>query len=471
MGIHNFHKWIKKNFSDCCDQINQKVSTEHLYIDINFCLHNVAYNTTNPSTLMKKVCTFIENMLNIIEPQKSITFAMDGPAPYAKLILQRIRRQNMARNIDNEIKTNEINPLCFTPGTKFMLEFNTKLKDFLSNLKEKFKVNIIELFNGPDEAELKIIRQLLINNIKYPLDKHIILSNDADVCVMSTTLCCYEKISIAIKSKKNIDLFNIKKFVEILNVPHIKNYNKNYDLAFILLFMGNDYLPKLLYISFDNIIKSYKLTLIKNRYGLTNNDFSVNINFLKDLMMSLTLNFKNQGWIKSFNMLEYNDSQYKNYLQGILWCLDCYRTGYCNKYDYMYQYKESPHTLGIFNYLVFNDKIEIPVLNPNPIPDYIYALLVLPKKAKNLIDKKYHTFMDKGLKFLYEEEECQICSELHGKLSDLHKTIKYVMTINENFDSLKRESINLSKKLAKHRVIHKNINLKDINFVINLLKK
>lgn len=469
MGIHNFHKWVKQNHSECIKPILTSIEVDHLYIDVNFCLHNVAYNTKNRSVLMKKVCTFINNMLNIIKPTKTLTLASDGPAPYAKLILQRIRRLNISRNLDNEIDADEINPICFTPGTKFMTEFNFTMKDFIEKIKKKYNVQVFELLKGPNEAELKIINQLLLNNNNNPNDHHIILSNDADVCVMTTVLKCYDKISIAVKLKKNIDLFEIKNFANIIDFP-INNYQKNVDLSFILLFMGNDYLPKLLYISFDSLLKSYKMALRINKKGLINENMTINIKFLKDLMMILSLNFKNIGWINCFSIIDFDIKLYKNYIEGLLWCVDCYKNGMCLKYDYMYEHKKSPHPLGIFYYLAFNNKIEKPIPNPEPIPDYIYALLVIPKKAKNLIDPKYHSIMDNKLKFLYEEENCKECVQMHSKLSDLDKTIKYMITINENFDKLREESTNLSKKLTKHKAIHKSISFNDIKFVINLLK-
>lgn len=471
MGIHNFQKWIKNNFKDCYKSIEQKIFIDHFYIDINFCLHNVVYNTTKPDILIKKMCAFIDNLLKKIEPKKSITFALDGPAPYAKLILQRSRRLTISRTIDN-FKTDEINQLSFTPGTKFMLEINNKMKDYLLNLKNKFKINIIELFNGPDESELKIIKQVINNNKLYPLDTHLIFSNDADVIIMSTILSCYDKMYVAIKSKENINIFNINKFANILKDNNIFN-NYNYDLAFILLFMGNDYLPKLLNISFENIIKSYKQVLICKKYGLSNKDLSININFLKDFMLNLTLNYKNFNLIKSPGLINYNEKQCKNYLEGILWCVNCYRTGICNKYDYMYKYKKSPYPLEILYYLIFNNNLDNLDLKPfpTPIPDYIYALLVLPKKAKNLIDIKYHKLLNNKLKILYEEEDCLICSELYDKLSDLNKTKNYIITMNENYDNIKAKYLNLTYKIKKHKIIHKNIDHKDINYIIKLLKK
>lgn len=473
MGITNFHKWIKTNHSSCIQSIDKMIETDHLYIDVNFCLHNVVYNTKKFDVLLKKFCTFVDNMLLKIKPFKSITFATDGPAPYAKLILQRLRRQNMARNLNYDIDSCEVNPICFTPGTKFMLDFGSKLENYIENLKEKYNIKIFELFKGPDEAELKIISQLLKNNNKFPNDNHIILSNDADVIVMTSVTKCYDKISIAVKLKKELNLFNVKKFSEIINIDHIKNYQNNLDIGFISLFMGNDYLPKLMYISFDGLLKAYRCTLIKNKKGLINKDYSINVNFFKDFMLSLASSFKNSAWINSFSILNFNQKMYKNYLEGLVWCIDSYKSGICNKYDYMYNYKQSPHPLGIHYYLLFGSKIQIPEPFPIPIPDHIYALLIIPKKAINLIDAKYHIAMNKYLNFLYEEEICDICCELHTKLSGLYKTIKYMTIMEQDTSKIKQVqklSTSLSKKLAIHRKIHKNISLKDINFVINKFK-
>ncbi|ARF09133.1 XRN 5'-3' exonuclease [Catovirus CTV1] len=469
MGIHNFHKWAKKNYPDCSKKIINNVTTEHLYIDINFCLHNVAYNTTSSVTLLKKLCTFIENMILKITPNKTLTLATDGPAPYAKLLLQRERRQNISKYMDISSK-NEINPMCFTPGTIFMTELGIKMKDFIIKLKQKYKVDVFEYFNGPDEAELKLIRQLLINHKNHPNDKHIILSNDADVCVMSTSLHCYDKIYIAVKSQKEIELFDIKEFGQILKVPYIENNMMNYDLSFILLLMGNDYLPKLSYISFDGLIKCYKLVLFKNKFGIINKDFTLNINFMQDLMVFLAINFKNSGWYKSFYATAYNKEMYNNYLQGLIWCIDTYRTAICSKYDYMYQYNASPHPLGIWYYLVLYEVQNISK-NPTPIPEHIYALLVLPKKANKFICERYRKYMDNDLKFLYEEDNCETCNEFKSQMSKLHEIIEHMEKMGDDNEKQRIEHTVVSKKLSNHRKTHKNISFKDINFVINLLKK
>lgn len=468
MGIHNFHKWIKQN-SSCVELIKNPIEAEHVYIDINFCLHNVVYNTKNTDILLKKLSTFIENMLKNIIPVKSITLATDGPAPYAKLMLQRLRRQNIARSLDKDISSNEVNPICFTPGTKFMLDFNQNIVDIINKLKVKYDVTIHELLEGPNEAELKIINQLIKNNIKYPLDEHIIISNDADICIMSSILDCYDKINIAVKSKGLMECFNIKKFTNIINANNINK--KNVDLSFIFLLMGNDYLPKLSYISFDNLLKSYNAAYKKNKKNLINHDLTININFFKDLMLFLNFNFKNKGWLNIFSIMDFNTNLYENYIEGLLWCIDCYKNGVCNKYDYMYEFNESPHPIGVYYYLMFNGTIKIPTPNPEPIPDYIYALIVLPKKAKNLIDPKYHDIMEHNLSYLYEEETCQFCTKMYNDLSDLNKTIKYMITVEQNPEKIQEQITAISKNLAIHKSTHKNITFKDIKNTINLLIK
>ncbi len=470
MGILNFHKWIKTNHKNCYQRINNCIDIEHLYIDINFCLHCVAHNTTEKNVLFDKLYLFIDDILDNIKPTKSITFATDGPAPYAKLLLQRARRQAISKSLSTNFDSNDINPLYFTPGTKFMLEFESNFNNYIENIKKKYKINIHKLFDGPNEAEFKIINNLISINKCYPDDKHIIFSNDADVIVMATSTYCYDKIFVTTNLKNIYETYNIQKIGEILNsIKDTHNSSRHLDMSFISLFLGNDYLPKLYYINMDTLINMYYITLKKQKNNLLYNG-DININFLKDFMFQLVEGSKNK-FTNSFNISKYDSNIYKNYLEGIVWCMNCYQSGLCNKYDYMYKYDENPHPFGIYYYLIFGNRIEQPIPYPFPIDSHIYSLLLLPKKAKKLIDKKYHPLMDNELKFLYEEESCKVCAELDSKISDLRVTKKYINSIGENNEKILKKINILSKKICEHKSIHKKIKLQDINYIINILKK
>lgn len=474
MGIQGFHTWINNNYPNASPILNNDVSVDHLYIDINFCLH-IAVNKSNTlEVLLNKLYNLIDTILTGIIPIKSITFASDGPAPYAKLLLQRERRIATVRDIKGEIGKDTINSLCFTPGTTFMDNLSVYLNDYMNVLKDRYNIKINLLFDGPDEAEFKLIKQLLINNNIDSSDKHLIVSNDADVCVMSSFLKCYNNVYVAIKLKHNLHLFNVGEFVNAI----IDTNNKyvecpNLDVGTIMLLMGNDYIPKLYYSGFDKIVKSYKLTVIKRRSGLINIEGKIDTIFFRDFMMSLSSSIENMGFINKFSITSYNPLIYDNYLKGIMWCIGCYKSGsYCD-YDYMYKYKLSPHPIGVLQYLLTcEDKIGYePIPESIPIPSNIYACLVLPKQAQNLFNSKLLLKMEEKNKLIFDEGKCAICKKHRENISNYNKTIEYMLLIGEDCACIKKKILDMNKEHTLHKKKHKNLTCDDIKKIIMDLQK
>lgn len=473
MGIHNFHKWLKDNYHKCYIGTETPYFADHIYIDINFALHNCIYGVKSYDALMKKLTGFIDNVLDCIVPKKKLILATDGPAPYAKLLLQRERRLQMARKLGDDIINDKVvTALWFTPGTNFMMTIGDKLAEYINKIKKKFNIEVETMFNSVDEAEVKIMRKLLANNINDINESHVIISNDADVIVMAASTPKFNNIYVGIKMNKTTELFNIGQFVKQLNTTTNNTNNKsNIDFAMLSLMMGNDYLPKIMCANFEKLWECYKITLKRCKTSLVDKNNKIDPVFMAELMMQMAMTLNN-GWINKFKLSTFDEKMYTKYLEGLTWCLDIYRTGICGKYDYMYEHTP-PHPLGIHYYLKYvNGNIEIKYpLNPSHITSEGYALLLLPKKAKCLINKKYHKLIDNQLKFLYDEEDCKTCIDAHGELQKLGKSCAFMRTMGEDVDDITKKIGNMSVKLGKHKKIHKDITIKDINSVISIINK
>jgi 5'-3' exonuclease len=463
MGIDNFHKWLRASYPEC---YSKPYNIDHVYVDINFALHNAIYGTTCQKTLLIRLQHGLDNLLHNTHPNKSITYATDGPAPFAKIILQRKRRLNTSRTSD--LTDTKINPLYFTPGTVFMSNLSKNLDKYLEKVKALYQIKINILMSGPDEAELKIIRSL-IKQSTNKTDTHVIVSNDADIVVMACALHNIRNVYIMIKNP-TIQFISIDKLVDgIQSKNNIKGISlfPGIDISMVSLFMGNDYLPKLNFIDFNKMYSSYFDTCKIFKQGLIADNYSFNKKFLLELFRTICVNL-DQKWINRFKFTNFNKDLYKNYLEGLLWCIKSYATGLCEKYDYMYNYKESPHPLGILYYLeLVNNEITYPVPASMPIPEKVYGILVIPKKAKYLIDSKYYNIIDTKLNFLFEEEECKDCHEYHSESSKLHKKLKLLDTLEEDTDEVKGELRIISSKMIKHKKVHKKLTATDINKVLN----
>jgi hypothetical protein len=174
---------------------------------------------------------------------------------------------------------------------------------------------------------------------------------------------------------------------------------------------------------------------------------------------------------------------YLNYLDGLTWCLDTYKTGKCKRYDYMYEYQESPHPLGlIMNMLENNELLKLNKCEFPPIDPSLYAILVLPNYAKKLINKKYYKFMESS-DILYATEKCEKCSDFYKQIKvlkcDIAQTEAELDSDSEETNQKTKKKIKelrdnntiVSKKLIAHKKNHDKLTLSDIKELINKFKQ
>lgn len=280
MGITNFYKWIKTEYSNCIKPID-KECYNHVYIDMNYLLHMCVYDCDNFDILMKKIETVILDVCIKTQPSDSLNIFCDGTSPFAKLILQRERRFNNDNN----------NVLHFTPGTTFIKSIPDKLKKTLNTIEKQFNIQINIDVNDPGEAEIKIKNKLLENYTRNINKSHILLTNDADVILILTSHESYNKCHILLKH----EILSINKLIN----EHIKKFGKSQfyhlDFSFLNLFLGNDYLPKLYYVTNKNLWEAYKfnINLIddskKFLIKFNNNRIMINYNLLFDIFNTLLI--------------------------------------------------------------------------------------------------------------------------------------------------------------------------------------
>lgn len=479
MGIKNFQKWIRENHDNVISEVNDNNNKlDYIYFDLNFCLHNCIYNTKTESTLIKKLISMINNILNKFHVN-NVIFVADGTAPLAKLMLQRKRRLIMMRNLDN---SNKLTPLSLTAGTIFMDNLNQSLNKYIINLNKR-NINVISHISNNGESEYKIMNDIK-DRFNINKDKIFgILSNDSDIVVMSCFSPAYNNIRILYKDGP-VRIINIKKFSKNLNTQFKNNINidkhhlinddiTNRDFAFISLLLGNDYLPKLNYVSLDRLLNCYINTLSKFNYGLFNNDLTINVHSMSHFMMNISLDMDNtnKGWNKKFKLSKINFNMYSNYIEGLLWCMDTYLHCKCRRNDYMYQFDENIYSLGIYYYLKLNYNIIYPFENNYFVPKHINALLLIPSSYIHLIHKKYQKTIEVNFPKLYEEEKCNICINFHKNISNLNQAKVFVNFDDPNEKLTFNNQLNLlTKEYTEHKKIHKELSKDDIDLIINFLK-
>ena len=409
MGITGFYKWLRDEYNDCflSDKNNKQIKYyDNVYIDINYLLHMSLYNSDTMDEVINKLQTIIYNICKKTNPLKSLNLSSDGVGPYAKLLLQRQRRE---KNIDDDLKNINYSSLHFTPQTIFMESLNDKLKLMIDTLKLMYNIKINCNFDGDGEAELKNKKFFLENKNKD--DTHIFITSDADVVLIMSSVEYYDNIFIMTYGKTS-DIISLK----LLLNRHANKYNKsltsNYDFCFLNMLLGNDYYPELKGVKINNLWDGYKKKFKK--VGLINKDYIVNKKFLLDIldycMIKSTKISLNRSTLNSFNQQIYDD-----YIDGLLWCFDMYKRGECVRNDYIFEHelKDGP-SLFLFIIYIKNKQLILNKTQCKTIPKELCAVLLIPEKAKTIIDEKYHCYYNK-----YKTDKIQTSKDINKIINKL----------------------------------------------------
>lgn len=423
MGIHNLNSYIYKNYNEC---FIKKYIFDYIYLDLNHILHNCISYSHSKNQFLFLLSKSLDTIFNNYIAKRKIFIAVDGTSPYSKILLQRKRRFNFSE----KTKTGYLNPLFLTPGTYLMQDIHNFINDYIPFLKNKYKYIKIDIefsnSNSYGEGEIKIMNNIVKNNsIDY---SHMIIGNDADLIVSSLS-SNINNIYILMKQKKSYSLLSIDYLItliflksSIINIDNKLNFNNlskkiyffdklfndfKLDISFLFLIFGNDYLPKIYYINFDNILKSFFAYLNYQFVPIFYFDKN-SICFKKDRLYLffkiVNNNIKNN--FKKVNFSNFNDT--KNYLEGILWNLYLYSYGVCSSYGFICNVsKIAPFDICNF-VLNSNYDINLPVSNHNP--------LTVNQSLTLLTPKKFNYILPKHIKNIIESDNFDACY-LYNKFS------------------------------------------------------
>ena len=401
MGIHKFYTWLYSKHQDCfLQEATTKLIYNNIYIDVNYLLHTSIFKSYTEEIFKDTLFKNLDILLSNYVATKRIILAVDGSSPYAKILLQRKRRQLSQVNSQVQPASNKLSSMNLTTGTDFMKKIDNYLKEYATRLKQNYKFLQPEIIlipsSEPNEGEIKLFKKVLDYGKLDLKETHLIIGNDADLVLLAMSVKPITNMYILIRLNKKSHILSINKMIT-------NNFKNRQDFVILSMFMGNDYLPKLKFMNFDRLWRVYTRTNqinIKKHTLLDNKTFNKEhlIKYFTNLVLDLP-----KRYIK-FSIQNYNKEKIINYLEGVLWCYNMYSSGVCTMYDYIYKFKTSVSAIEILMFLLTEEQdINIPVSDAPAIDSNIYTLLVVPKSSRNIIPKKYHKLLDNELSYIFED--------------------------------------------------------------------
>lgn len=377
MGIKNFHSWIKNNYFGSILQNNGE-PFEHIYIDLNYILHKILSYSDCENVLFENVVKNIEYIMSTNSPLKTINLVADGTAGKAKMSLQKKRR------LECDFDDDKLSSIHLTAGTKLMDNFNAFIVKYAEKINSQHNITVNTILSDVHgEAEFKIC-QLIIKNSSDELDRHLIVSNDADMVLIALAIKeCYNIYIIFQQSKSESYIISTNVIIEKIYDIFGANPNKRFDFVLVSLLNGNDYFPKLRYTSFEKLWRAYENS-ISNFETIVDSDCNINTELFIRFINCINIQLPKIYMTSSLE--EFNDPHIHMFIIGLQWCLKLYRCGKYDTYDYVYEGGSiSPICVILFLSLNSIHTIKIPSEKINILSPKDYSRFVLPAYAKHLI--------------------------------------------------------------------------------------
>ena len=201
MGVPKFFKWLTDNYPKTIF-FDEKMQVENLFIDANCAIHPCCHPPENPpkneEEMFTRVCDYLLKLINVSKPTELVYIAIDGVAPVAKIVQQRMRRFKAIKEkqMKNKIlEDNNHDPLpetwdhnAITPGTSFMYELNSRLSTFFKKNADKINAKNIIFSDSsvPGEGEHKIMNYIRKNSLQDSVN--CIYGLDADLIMLALVL-------------------------------------------------------------------------------------------------------------------------------------------------------------------------------------------------------------------------------------------------------------------------------------------
>jgi len=262
MGIPVFFKTLITDYTHVIEPVD-KQQIDNIFFDLNCLLHPscATIKDGDEDKMIQKILYDINHLITLTGA-KFIYIAIDGPAPKAKMMQQRVRRLKSV--LEGKVwDTNAI-----TPGTKFMNRLNDELHKVYDSQTNVVLSDSLE----PGEGEHKILQYLKQKKEHFKHKKNCIYGLDADLIMLALVSGINNIVLLRERTSFNIEKMDAEYLY--LNIDALKKEITSSfpkltkkiiinDYIFICFLLGNDFIKNspslnLRYDGLHHITEAYK---------------------------------------------------------------------------------------------------------------------------------------------------------------------------------------------------------------------
>lgn len=311
MGIKFFYKWLSQTYGHCFKSFKKSappsdVCVDTFLIDMNGLFHNSAqrifkYGNGAPRSLLARpvqkvpfnehtqrlcfddISNTLEQLVQLVNPRKTLVLAIDGVAPASKINQQRQRRFRSV--IDTIPSQSEFTSIMITPGTKFMDKLSRYIDWYIrKRISECPRWAAIKVVfsneKQPGEGEHKLVEYIR----KYGTDEETYCINALDADLVMLSLATFKPNFFLLREELYANAYDYS-YVSISELRQSLEHDLHWDgctnetlikdFILICFLCGNDFLPHIPSISIienglETIINMYKTTCNETKSHFVN---------------------------------------------------------------------------------------------------------------------------------------------------------------------------------------------------------
>jgi len=241
MGIPVFFKTLITDYNHVIEPVT-KQKIDNLFFDLNCLIHPSCAKVKdgNEDVMIDTIIKDIHKLIKLTNAT-FIYIAIDGPAPKAKMMQQRVRRLKSVL----EEKVWDTNAI--TPGTKFM----NRLNDELHKIYDSHKNVVLSDSLEPGEGEHKILQYLKQKKEVFKNKKNCIYGLDADLIMLALVSGIDNIVLLRERTSFNIEQMDAEYLYLSINAlkkeitssfPELVKQVIINDYIFICFLLGNDFI-------------------------------------------------------------------------------------------------------------------------------------------------------------------------------------------------------------------------------------